>query len=569
MRKWIQNSFRNRIFVTMLLTALVPLLLGGALMLKLQVVRIESGLARQAELQLDGLGDALTEVYASCARMTEELADSTVVHSALHRGGGGSRTLYQVLYRVTEPLRDYVRFDVYDSDGLCLYTTGAALPAETLDVNWGLLPAAREEEGLALRSGTAGGLSAARAIRGHSGELLGYVTAAVDQDGFVRLFGGRYDATCEVLLLDSHWRTIYYSRPAQAEETVGALRAQLLAGAPLSGADGEYHFFAARHDGTGFTLILQRPRTFSAQVMGAIYLVSAFVGTLCVLLGLFCTWQLSRYLSQPVHQLDEAMGEVERGKLDVRLKTGREDELGRLAGSFNRMTEEYRLNLERSIGRERELNEVRLRMMQAQLNPHFLYNTLDTVKWLGVAHQAPEVAELATSLAAILRAAISGDEIVTLDRELELVERYVDIQSIRFEDRFTCEIDVPERCRSCLVPKLTLQPLVENAILHGVAGMEEGYIKLWAGEEDGDLILTVSDNGPGIPQPVLDKINSPDKRVPGGHLGIFNVDSIIRLHYGQRYGLSASVVPGEGSCVQLRLPLRREEEKPYAEGPGG
>lgn len=559
MRKWIQRSFRNRIFVTMLLTALAPLLLGGALMLRLQVERIESGSARQAELWSEDLRGALTEVHASCVRMAGELAGSTVVHSALHRGGGGSRTLYQVLYRVTEPLRDYARFDIYGGDGSCLYTTGTALPTEALDVDWGLLRAARESEGLVFLSGTDGGLFAAQAVRDHDRELLGYVTASIGQDGFVRLFGGRYGAACEVLLLDGRWRTVYYSRPAQAGETVGALRAQLLAGAPLTGADGEYSFLAARHGETGFTLIVQFPRTFSGQVMSAIYLVSAFVGTLCVVLSLLCTWRLSRYLSEPVHQLDEAMGEVERGKLDVHLETGRGDELGRLAGSFNRMTEEYRSNLERSVRRQRELNETRLRMMQAQLNPHFLYNTLDTVKWLGVAHHAPEVAELATGLAAILRAAISGDEIVTLDRELDLIERYVEIQSIRFEDRFTCEIDVQERYRNCLVPKLALQPLVENAILHGVADREEGYIKLWAGEEDGDLVLTVSDNGPGIPPEVLEKIDSPDKRVPGGHLGIFNVDSIIRSHYGRRYGLSAVSRPGEGSLVRLRLPLDREE----------
>ena len=560
MRKWIRSSFRNRIFVTMLLSALVPLLLGGALMLRLQVERIESGLARQAEEQLADLGGAFGRVCRSCGEMAAELADSTVVHSALHRGGGGSRTLYQVLYRTTEPLRDYVRFDIYDSGGLCRYTTGTTLPAAPLDTGWGLLPAAREAEGgLVFRSGEAGGLTAAQAIRDYGGEALGYVTASIDQSGFVQLFGGRYQAACEVLLLDGQWRTIYYSRPAQAGDTVGALRSQLLAGRPLTGADGGYRFTAAAQAGTGFTLILQQPRTFTGPVMHTLYLISAVVGTLCVLLSLLCTWQLSRYLSQPVHQLDEAMGEVERGRLDIHLETGRADELGRLAGSFNRMTEEYRSNLERNLRRQRELNETKLRMMQAQLNPHFLYNTLDTMKWLGVVHHAPQVAELSTDLAAILRSAISGDETVTLDQELELVERYVDIQSIRFGDRFTCEIDVAERYRGCLIPKLALQPLVENAILHGVAGLEEGYVKLWAEDEDGDLLLSVSDNGPGIPPDILAKLNSPDGRIEGGHLGLNNVDSIIRLRCGERYGLSARSVPGEGSRVTLRLPMRKEE----------
>ena len=172
------------------------------------------------------------------------------------------------------------------------------------------------------------------------------------------------------------------------------------------------------------------------------------------------------------------------------------------------MAEEYLANLDRSVQRQRELNEARLRMMQAQLNPHFLYNTLDAVKWLGMAHQAPEVAGLATDLAAILRSSISGDEVVTLEEELELVDRYVNIQTIRFGDRFTCEVDVAERYQSCLVPKLALQPLVENAILHGVADREDGYIKIWAGEEEDMLLLYVSDNGCGIPTEVLERLNS-------------------------------------------------------------
>ena len=208
-------------------------------------------------------------------------------------------------------------------------------------------------------------------------------------------------------------------------------------------------------------------------------------------------------------------------------------------------------------------------MLQAQLNPHFLYNTLDAMKWLGVAHQAPEVAALATDLADILRFSISGEELVTLERELELLDRYLDIQLIRFEDRFTCEIDAVDRLQSCLVPEVDLpdvlvpsfilQPLVENAIIHGVADRDDGYIKVQAVQEGDDLVLRVSDNGCGMTPEVLERLNSGDKRIPGGHLGLYNTDSIIRLRFGAAYGLTARSVPGEGSCVSLRMPIQREE----------
>ena len=569
MRGWVRRSFRNRMFVTVLLVTLLPLVLCGVLMMQVQLLRSEISLQRQAEGQLTQLEQALEDVCAACERMAGQLAESTVVRSALRRGGGDSRTLYQVLFQTTVELRELAQFDIYDSAGQCHYTTASTLPAEQLSPSWGVLYAAGQAEGLVFRAGERGAaLTAAQAIRSYDGTILGYVLVTMGQSSFDQLFRGLYTAASEVLLLDPQWQGIYYSRPALAESMVSSLRQQLLAGERLTGVEGEYHFLTVRNQTTGFSLILQQPRTFTTQVMRSIYMVSILMVALCLLLCLGCAWVLSRHLSQPVHQLDEAMGEVEKGNFDVHLETDREDELGRLSNRFNRMAEEYRLNLRRSVQRQRELNETQLRMMQAQLNPHFLYNTLDSMKWLGVTHQVPQVATLATDLATILRSSISGDEIVTLEQELELIERYIDIQLIRFEERFTCEVDVTERFQSCLVPKLVLQPLVENAIIHGVADREEGYIKLWAEEEDGDLLLFVSDNGCGIPPDILARLNSEDKRVPGGHLGLFNVDSIIRLHFGPKYGISARSTPGEGSCVWLRLPIRREEES-HAEGFGG
>ena len=123
-----------------------------------------------------------------------------------------------------------------------------------------------------------------------------------------------------------------------------------------------------------------------------------------------------------------------------------------------------------------------------------------------------------------------------------------------------------ERFQHCIVPKLITQPLVENAIIHGVADMDDGYVKLTAREENGTLVLSVQDNGEGIPQEILDRLNSPDREMPAGHLGLRNVDRIVRLYYGEEYGISASAAPGEGSCVELRLPMKMKEKTDNAEG---
>ncbi len=558
MRDWLRGSFRNRIFCTVLLVTLLPLLLCDVLMMQIQVFRSQGQLTERARTELAELSRALSDTCRACEDLAEDLSGNTIVRSALRSGGGDSRVLYQLLFRSTGALRQYARFDIFNASGQCQYTTDRVLPEGMLPTDWGILYAAAQSQKLVFRGDERQGLLGARAVRSADGDILGYVVIHMGRENFDLLFHGRYAATGDVILFSPQWRTIYCTQLVREEDIAGQLRESLLASGDLSVDTGEYYFHALRLEDTGFTLVLQQPRTFTRQVMGSIYAVSALMGFLCLLLCLWCAWTLSRHLSQPVDQLDAAMDQVKRGNLDMRLRTDRTDELGRLTESFNRMTEQYQENLTRSVRRQRELNETQLRMMQAQLNPHFLYNTLDTMKWLGVSNQVPQVATLATDLAAILRSSISGGGFTTLEGELELVDRYLDIQSIRFEDRFTCEIDVPDRLQSCLVPKLVLQPVVENAILHGVADMDDGYIKLWAQEREGDLLLYVSDNGCGFPAEVVRAVNSGQSPGEGNHLGLYNVGSMLRLRFGEGYGIYVEPSVQEGSRVRLTLPLMRE-----------
>ena len=447
-------------------------------------------------------------------------------------------------------------------DGDCLYTTANVWPAAQ-STGWGILSAARAADGIVLRAGN-GGLAGACPVTARGGAVLGYAVFRMDDANFDAFFAPLLRGADDLLLVDATWRLLYASQPLRADDTLALLRAQLLSGKSLSDGDGERSYYVGACAESGFSLILQQPQTYTAQVVRSIYLVAALMGALCLVLCLVCAWWLSRRLFEPVNELDGAMRRVEGGDYDVRIESTRQDEMGRLAASFDRMTAEYRQNLERSVQRERELNETRLRMLQSQLNPHFLYNTLDCMKWLGVTGGVPQVAELAADLAALLRAGISGSEYITLEEELELIGRYLAIQEVRFGDRFVCELDVDERFQHCVVPKLILQPLVENAIIHGVADSDEGFIKLWAEEDaEGYLLLKVSDNGSGIPPEVLERLNS-HELIPGGHLGLNNVDRIVRLSYGESCGLSAYPNEGGGSCVQLRLPMQKGED--HAQG---
>lgn len=560
MRAWIRRSFKNRILCTVLLAALLPLLLCNVIMVRAMIVQNEHSLSGQAQEELSRAEERYFGFLDELDSTAEHLSQSTAVRSALRRGGGDSRILYQVLYRNTQELRSFAGFGIYGPEGDCLYSTDGRLPDGKLDTGWGLLYMAENSDKTAFCADDSRALEGARAIRTSGGRLLGYIVMRVEQSGFDALFSDIIDPMNDLMIFDATWRGIYYTQSGRAEETAALLREQLLSGERLTGGteDCAYTLSAGERDES---FILQQPKNYTSAVLRTIRSVSVIMGALGVLLCLWCAWQLSRQLFEPVQKLDSAMRRVEQGDYSVELESSAEDELGRLTSNFNRMTREYRENLDRSVQRERELNETRLSMLQAQLNPHFLYNTLDSIKWMGVTNGVPQVAGMATDLAALLRAGISGEKLITLEQELELINRYLEIQEMRFTDSFTCEIEVEDRFQHCIIPKLVLQPIVENAIIHGVADMEYGYIKISAREDSGDMILTVSDNGKGISEDVLALLNAPGHQIPGGHLGLSNVDKIIRLYYGESYGIAVFSKPGEGCRVELRLPIVRQYDK--------
>ena len=216
-------------------------------------------------------------------------------------------------------------------------------------------------------------------------------------------------------------------------------------------------------------------------------------------------------------------------------------------------------NQQALLENQQALNDAQIRMLQAQLNPHFLCNTLDTMKWISKINQVPQVALMSTNLADILRFCISPDEFVPLKKELEILSRYIEIQRIRLSDSFVYHADVPQELEALMVPKMLLQPLAENAILHGLEGVEHGEITASARLlPDGTLELCVRDNGRGLPPELLGPYRPPEKQT--GHLGLFNVDTILKKHYGERFGLRLeNNTAGGGACIIAVLPAGRRD----------
>jgi two-component system, sensor histidine kinase YesM len=267
-----------------------------------------------------------------------------------------------------------------------------------------------------------------------------------------------------------------------------------------------------------------------------------------------------------VIELRALMKEAEEGNLAVRFEGRQEDEIGYLGKSFNTMIEEVQKLLGLVYHEQQSKREAELKILHEQIKPHFLYNTLDTIQWMAQEHGARDIVEVVAALTSLFRIGLSrGKEMIRLAEELEHVRSYLVIQKARYEDKFDFSLASDEEVLSSMVLKLTLQPLVENAIYHGIKERRgHGSIRVEAGKQDGMLVMRVSDDGVGMSPAKLEEVREMLKAsLPRGSglagYGIHNVQERIQLSFGARYGLRFESSPA-GTTVEILHPLIAGEE---------
>ncbi len=265
------------------------------------------------------------------------------------------------------------------------------------------------------------------------------------------------------------------------------------------------------------------------------------------------------HVSTPISQLEKIMAKVEAGNMEVCIQEQGFAEIRSLSRTFNHMLSRIRRLMEQIV-HEQEIKRLHeLNALQAQINPHFLYNTLDSIVWMEERGRSREAIVMVTALARLFRISISkGRNIITVGEELEHVRNYLIIQKMRFKNKFDYVIDAQEETLDLRTIKLIVQPIVENAIQHGLEeySVEEGLVAISAYMEGDTLVFKVKDNGAGMsPQQVAGILNA----TPGGSgIGVKNVHERIQLTFGREYGLIINSVQDEGTEVLIRLPGRRE-----------
>ncbi len=267
---------------------------------------------------------------------------------------------------------------------------------------------------------------------------------------------------------------------------------------------------------------------------------------------------LSRMITAPLAKLKNGAEEIAGGNMKLRFHFKSEDEIGQLGQSFNYMTGQVQELLEKVNYEARKKKEYELSLLQEQVKPHFLYNSLDVIVKLSEMNRHKQAQRSLRKLADYYRNSLSDSkEIISIRQEIKIVEDYLELQKLRYLDLFTYEINLDERILEMEIPKLTLQPLVENAIYHGLKYREDtGFLKISGGFWEDLLVLSVEDNGVGISEAIAQELleNNPE-----GHFGVYSVNHRIKLYFGEAYGIVIQPGQTSGCRIDIRLPGENRE----------
>lgn len=280
---------------------------------------------------------------------------------------------------------------------------------------------------------------------------------------------------------------------------------------------------------------------------------------LLLLLVIILSYYIPRSITMPITRISRVTNQVAKGNLSVRAAAESGAEARMLSDSLNAMIDKINELLDQVTTEQIRLRKAEFELLQAQINPHFLYNTLDTIVWLAEAGDQKRVVSMVGNLSDFFRTSLNqGKDIISIREELAHVRSYLEIQQVRYQDILRYEITVPEDLYEYKIPKITIQPLVENALYHGIKNKRgQGTITVSGKRNENGFVLYVRDNGIGMTQERLKEVRAGIQKLSytGKEIyGLYNVNERIRLNFGETYGISIESTYGEGTCVSISLP---------------
>ena len=288
------------------------------------------------------------------------------------------------------------------------------------------------------------------------------------------------------------------------------------------------------------------------------------ISLLFLLFYLFSRYFLGQIIT-PLHTVVEGMKEMEEGNLTVHVEPAGQSEIRTMIHSFNRMVRELKASIEENEQVQQKKHQAEVRALQSQINPHFLVNTLNSIRFMAQVSKFDGIRKMAEALIKILSCSFRGSiSFYTVREELDVLDSYLYLMKIRYSDGFEVVYDIDETCLDCKVPRLILQPIVENSIVHGLAEKEDdiGHLTVRLKASEDCLIFTVEDDGRGMTEEEIRQLLTPRERAEGDNtsIGVENVLSRLKLNFGSRYGIRMESQPGQYTKTILTIPLMNERD---------
>ena len=368
-------------------------------------------------------------------------------------------------------------------------------------------------------------------------------------------------------ILDAEGNIVYHPQQQQLYNELQTENISLIMGTDqdtvlFGKGSGEKLYSISRSEKTGWTVVncvrVEELLRKSNKAQSLYVLVA--MGLMIV--ALFFSRFISRSITQPIQQLCDSMERVQEGDFSVSdIVVESQNEIGSLTKSFNVMTHRIQELMEQNIREQEAKRKSELKALQSQINPHFLYNTLDSIIWMAEGKKNEEVVLMTASLARLLRQSISNeDEVVSIGQEVEYARGYLTIQKMRYKDKMEFQIEVDPSILHIPLIKLVLQPVIENAIYHGLKYKESKGLLLVKGFMKNDnAVLQVIDNGVGMDEETLAHIYERHKmNYQSNGVGVYNVQKRLQLYYGNEYGITYESKKGEGTTATITIPGRQE-----------
>jgi len=409
------------------------------------------------------------------------------------------------------------------------------------------------------------------------GKQLGYIIIRTNEHYFSNIYkdidighgADIFIMNSEGMVVSSRNSQIEVSKKYRHKEVINKLHASKMQNTQSFKLSLEGDLFLAAYSpikNTDWYVVSTIPFSYLNSESKKIGLYTFAIGIICFFAAIILSIIISESVSIPLNKLIASMNEAKKGNFYPGLKDRTRDEIAEVSSNFNEMLYEINTLLESIKNKEKQKRVAELNALQAQINPHFLSNTLNTAKWLASIQRAGNIEELITSLIELLHISMSKDnELISVREEIEYVKNYITIQKYRYYEKFKVRFEIQDEVLDCKILKLILQPLVENSIMHGIKPLDtQGLIIVKVFKQEGNLKITVSDNGAGIPEDVKKSIFSEDKqnrKSKFSGIGLPNINERIKLYFGSKYGIQIVSVPYVITKFEIVLPVIKGERE--------